>query len=75
MSLNLSTKEQPAFLRQMEICERLGISDETWRRWRASGVAPRPVNLPGRKRWRLEDIEAFERVGQQRSFTRHLRRA
>lgn len=50
-------------LRQFEICQRLGISDESWRRYVRSGRAPEPlpgwpVNCP---RWSVEDVEAFER--------------
>jgi predicted DNA-binding transcriptional regulator AlpA len=48
-------------LRVVDICARLGVSDETWRRWRLNGLAPTPVRLPGRPRWRVEDIEAFKR--------------
>ena len=46
-------------LRQGEICRRLGISDDRWRRWPDSGRAPAPVpGLPKRRpRWRLEDFE------------------
>jgi predicted site-specific integrase-resolvase len=48
-----------ALLSGIDICRRLGISDETWRRWRAAGKAPAPVGLPGRPRWRVVDIDAF----------------
>lgn len=50
-------------LRQVEVCARLGISDETWRRWRKARIAPMPVDLPGAKRWRAEDIEALATRG------------
>lgn len=58
-----TTLDQPTLLTQGQICRRLGISDETWRRWRAQGRAPRQVDGFPRKRprWRLADIEAFER--------------
>lgn len=53
---------EPAdFVRQFEICREFGISDETWRRWVRSHVAPQPVDLPGRPRWRRADIERFKR--------------
>jgi predicted DNA-binding transcriptional regulator AlpA len=58
-------------LRQMEICERLGISDESWRRWVRSGRAPQPLpNFPKlRPRWSVRAIEDFERgLGVQRYF-------
>jgi len=49
----------PTLISQIEICRRLEISDETWRRWRAAGKTPAPVGLPGRPRWRVSDIDAF----------------
>lgn len=57
-------RNQPVtLLSQAAICKRLGISDETWRRWTKAGLAP--SSLPGfpfrRPRWSLLDIEAFER--------------
>lgn len=49
-------------LRQFEICQRLGISDDTWRAWRKARKVPAPVpNVPGRPRWRVKDIEDFAR--------------
>jgi hypothetical protein len=54
--------ETPQFLRQAQICRRLSVSVRTWKRWRAARQAPAPVQgLPGRPRWRLRDIEDFER--------------
>lgn len=49
----------PELLSQIEVCRRLGISDETWRRWRKAGKTPLPVVLPGRLKWRVIDIDAF----------------
>jgi hypothetical protein len=44
------------------ICERFGISRETWRVWVKSRQAPAPVpGLPGHPRWAVRDIEHFER--------------
>ena len=44
------------------ICARFGICRHTWHRWVVAQHAPAPVpNLPGHPRWRVEDIEAFER--------------
>lgn len=55
--------ERPvSFLTQIQICRRLGISDETWRRWRKARQVPAPVpNVPGHPRWSVRDIEDFER--------------
>lgn len=54
--------DAPRLLRQIQVCRRLGIAVQTWRRWRAARRVPAPVaNLPGRPRWREADIEAIER--------------
>lgn len=53
--------DPPETITQLRICRRLGISDETWRRWRKAGLTPRPVAMPGRPRWLVSDIEAFKR--------------
>lgn len=67
-----SSEASPEYLTQIQICRKLGISDETWRRWRAARLTPEPARLPGRLRWHLEDIERFER-GNTRFFTSHRR--
>ena len=44
------------------VAARLGICRHTWHRWVVAQHAPSPVpNVPGHPRWRLTDIEAFER--------------
>jgi hypothetical protein len=58
-----SSNQAPEFLTQIQICRRMGICDETWRRWRQRGLTPAPAPLPGRPRWRVEDIAEFERRG------------
>jgi len=68
-------------LRQFQICQRLGISDETWRRWVRCGRAPAPLDgFPiERPRWSVQSIEAFERglrqarPGRRDYFTAHRR--
>jgi hypothetical protein len=45
-------------LTQIQICRRLGISDETWRRWRKAGLTPPQLELPGHPRWRWADVES-----------------
>jgi predicted DNA-binding transcriptional regulator AlpA len=54
-------------LTQIDVCRRLEISDETWRRWRAAGRTPEPAPLPGRKRWYAADIDLME-VPRSRTF-------
>jgi hypothetical protein len=51
----------PDLIAGIDICRWLGISDETWRRWRkADPACPRPVaGLSGRPRWRVADIDRF----------------
>lgn len=72
--------EPSEFLRQFEICREFGISDETWRRWVRSGVAPQPIHLPGRPRWRRDDIRRFKQgraqavAGRREFFGSALRR-
>lgn len=52
----------PDLLSQVEVCRRLGISDQTWMRWRKAGRTPAAVTLPsGRLKWRLTDIDAITR--------------
>ena len=48
----------PELLTQVQVCARLGISDQTWMRWRKAGRAPLPVALPsGRLKWLVVDID------------------
>jgi predicted DNA-binding transcriptional regulator AlpA len=49
------------FLTTRECCVRFGITRETWRQWVKSRRAPSPAPLPGHPRWRVSDIERFER--------------
>lgn len=53
--------QRPELLTQIQICRRLGISDETWRRWRKRRLTPEPVEMPGRPRWRASEIDQFTR--------------
>lgn len=49
-------------LRIAAICERFGITRQTWRMWVVSQQAPQPIpNLPGHPRWAVDDIERFAR--------------
>lgn len=64
-------------LSQPQIARRLGISTDTWLRWRKAGLVPEAVVLPsGRRKWRREDID--EMAGEPatvtgRSQLRHTR--
>jgi hypothetical protein len=60
------TPPQPELIGQLALCRRFGISDDTWRRWRAARLTPEPVDLPGRPRWLLSEIEAFFLRGRRR---------
>lgn len=67
----LEKRHPQTFLRTFEICYRLGISDDTWYRWEQAGQAPARVpGLPGKPRWRVADIEDFERGLRQASGRR-----
>lgn len=50
----------PDLLTQEQVCRRLGISADTWTRWRKALRTPACVTLPsGRRKWRREDIDAL----------------
>jgi hypothetical protein len=53
--------QTPDLLNGIQVCRRLGISDETWRRWRKSDPAcPRPVGVAGHPRWEVADIVRYK---------------
>lgn len=50
-------------LTQKQVCQRLGISEDTWTRWRKAQRVPDAVTLPsGRRKWRVVDINAMLQV-------------
>jgi predicted DNA-binding transcriptional regulator AlpA len=50
----------PDLLSQIEVCRRLGISDQTWMTWRKAGKTPEAITLPsGRRKWRVSDIDVM----------------
>ena len=71
----------PDLLRQIDVCRILGISDQTWMRWRKAGRTPDAVTLPsGLRKWRRSDIEALagrplESSGRRRYFASVYRRS
>lgn len=40
-----------------EAARRLGVSVRTMERWRSQGLDPKPRQIGGRKKYRLEDIQ------------------
>ena len=44
-----------------ELAARWGMSPKTLERWRCESIGPVYLRLPGRVRYRLSDIEAYER--------------
>jgi hypothetical protein len=51
----------PHLLRQVDVCRRLGISDQTWMNWRKAGRTPEAIVMPsGLLRWRVVDIARLE---------------
>lgn len=56
----VSTQNQ-RHLTQRELADRWNKSEATIERYRSDGVGPRFLKIGGAVRYRLEDIEAFER--------------
>ena len=54
--------EGPRHLGPYELALRLRVSLRTLERWRAAGTGPAWMKLNGRIRYRLEDVDAFERA-------------
>lgn len=48
-------------LNQIDLSRRLGVSHRTLERWRWQGVGPAFLKIGGRVKYRLEDVESFER--------------
>ncbi|MGP5342943.1 helix-turn-helix transcriptional regulator [Corynebacterium casei] len=47
-------------LKQREVAEMLGVTNETLLRWRNEGIAPPHIKLPsGLVRFRIEDVEKW----------------
>lgn len=56
----MSDAPRPDLVTQTEICARLGITAQTWIRWRAAKRTPEAIRMPsGRFRWRRADIDAL----------------
>ena len=50
-------------LNQVQLSRRWSLSPRTLERWRWERKGPRHLKVGGRVRYRLEDVEAFERNG------------
>ncbi len=49
----------------LEVCRRLGVEYDTWRKRVKRGVAPLPMTVQGRRGYyRLADVKHFEATGQ-----------
>ena len=48
-------------LSQKQLANRWNLSEACLERWRVTGIGPIFLKLGGRIRYRLEDIEAFEK--------------
>lgn len=62
MQAPTTTKEVgKELLTRREVAAMLGIAPKTFDRWRAAGVGPRPVKLPGKHfpRWRRSDVNKW----------------
>jgi predicted DNA-binding transcriptional regulator AlpA len=58
-----SARNTADLLTQKQVCQRLGISEDTWTRWRKAQRVPEAVTLPsGRRKWRVADIDAMLQV-------------
>lgn len=62
--------DAPAYLTQRELAKRWRVTDRTLMRWRAEGFGPAWYMFGGVLRYRLDDIEEFERC--QRRNVVHL---
>ena len=54
-------QQKTRHLTQRDLAERWGKAEATIERYRSDGVGPRFLKLGGGVRYRLEDIEQFER--------------
>jgi predicted site-specific integrase-resolvase len=54
-------------LTQEQLAERWQVSEASLERWRSEGRGPVHLKVGGRVRYRLTDIEAFERAACRRS--------
>lgn len=59
----MPTSADERYLTTKQLCGRYSVNRETIRRWRTTGRLPQPITFGsfGQPRYRLSDLEAFER--------------
>ena len=45
---------------QEQLAARWQVAEASLERWRSTGIGPKFLKLPGKVRYRLDDVEAFE---------------
>ena len=45
---------------QAQLAARWQVAEASLERWRSTGIGPKFLKLPGKVRYRLDDVEAFE---------------
>lgn len=55
--------DTPTFLTQRKLCQRYDVTRQTIYEWRKDPRVgfPQPVKISDRNRWRVDDIEQWER--------------
>jgi len=56
-------RQKPIRLTEAEVAERLKVSRKTLRNWRSQGKGPAFMRIEALIRYRLVDVEAFEKKG------------
>ncbi|WP_297505447.1 helix-turn-helix domain-containing protein [Ferrovum sp.] len=57
----METAEKIRHFNQGQLADRWGVSETTLERWRSEEIGPVFLKLKGQVRYRIEDIESFER--------------
>lgn len=53
------TRNSAGLLREKEVLDLIPVSPDTWKRWIATGYAPRPVRLGERRVYDAGEIQGF----------------
>lgn len=54
-------------LNQRQLADRWDVSEASLERWRCDGIGPVFLKLQGQVRYRIEDVEAYERESLRKS--------